>query len=636
MKIENSPWALVCAVLVYWALASAQALRIEGLQYDEALMVLGSVQMRHSRDILPLPQDPHTWTCAFGRCFPLMTVRYVGAFKEYLTLPVMALFGSGPEVVRLVSIAWASLAVWGVGRFAGPFAALLLAICPAFVDQTVFDNGAVVGWAGALGSCLVALCRYGESPTGRRAWAFGAAVGLGLWCRANFAWLIIAVCVAAAPSTIRWVRRSPRHVLAAVGGAIVTSLPFWIYQIISRGGTFDAVGMFRAEGGWRHLLWERFWMFARVLISDLEHRAIWSAGDLPLWQPAFCAGIFLAVFATSIAKGGLARQAAMTLGIFYLFLLSSRLPVAEHHFVPALPIAAAVMILGARSLPQARLLWVGSAFVYVAIAGYWHWAAWRGLGHTGGAGQWSGAIVRVKDHLLAIKDVPGGKVRILDWGLQNNLFVLSDSRIPTVEDFGADWDAKIASGGMFLTNGPANTFYSAARDSFLESLAQSGKSVAPVRFLQKSGEVYAELWEVPPGEGTRLLEGFHGVEAGGWRWTQKHFAVQLLPPPRGQPHWVRAALYFPDALIRRTGPITLTAKAGNKTIGTRTFAEAGEMVFEAPLPSASIGPVRVDFHLDKALPPGAEDSRELGLIVKSVGWRGGLEQGGSQPGSPLP
>lgn len=172
--------ALVFAVLTYIAVASTQALLVDGLQYDEALMVLGTVQMRNSTGVLPLPQDPDIWTCAAGRCLPLMTVRYAGAFKEYLTLPAMALLGSGVAAVRLVSILWASVAVWGAGRYAGRWAAVLLAVCPAFVDQTVFDNGAVAAWSGALGLCLIAICRYEERPSWGRAFALGSAAGLGL------------------------------------------------------------------------------------------------------------------------------------------------------------------------------------------------------------------------------------------------------------------------------------------------------------------------------------------------------------------------------------------------------------------------------------------------------------------------
>ena len=41
---------------------------------------------------LNLPHDPHTWIEVGGRWFPLMTVRYVGAIKEYLAVPLLALF----------------------------------------------------------------------------------------------------------------------------------------------------------------------------------------------------------------------------------------------------------------------------------------------------------------------------------------------------------------------------------------------------------------------------------------------------------------------------------------------------------------------------------------------------------------
>src|SRR6266851_5328056 len=91
----NRYWhlALPCALLVYCLFAVLLILQHPGLQYDEALLVLGSVHMRHSPHELTLPHDPNTWVCMFKRCFPLMTVRYVGAIKEYLCLPVFAIFG---------------------------------------------------------------------------------------------------------------------------------------------------------------------------------------------------------------------------------------------------------------------------------------------------------------------------------------------------------------------------------------------------------------------------------------------------------------------------------------------------------------------------------------------------------------
>jgi len=71
-------WAIIGALAVYFLWAALLILQNPGLQYDEALLVLGSVHMRHSVGEIPLPHDPDTWFCPFKRCLPLMTVRYVG------------------------------------------------------------------------------------------------------------------------------------------------------------------------------------------------------------------------------------------------------------------------------------------------------------------------------------------------------------------------------------------------------------------------------------------------------------------------------------------------------------------------------------------------------------------------------
>src|SRR5437879_1088944 len=82
-----------------------------GFQYDEALLVLGGVHMLNSSGELTLPHDPDTWLCAPRRCFQLMTVRYVGAVKDYLCLPLFAIFGAHAEIVRLVGMLLGALGV---------------------------------------------------------------------------------------------------------------------------------------------------------------------------------------------------------------------------------------------------------------------------------------------------------------------------------------------------------------------------------------------------------------------------------------------------------------------------------------------------------------------------------------------
>jgi len=158
----NQRWrlAILGAVIVYCIFAVLLIAQSPGLQYDEALLVLGSVHMRNSPLELNLPHDPNTWVALFGRWFPLMTVRYVGSVKEYLCLPLFGLFGAHTEVIRIVSMLLGVLGIWGIAKLiAGPgnqpraaaLVAFVIAINPAYVDLTVFDNGTVAILMGALG-----------------------------------------------------------------------------------------------------------------------------------------------------------------------------------------------------------------------------------------------------------------------------------------------------------------------------------------------------------------------------------------------------------------------------------------------------------------------------------------------------
>ena len=123
--MSGSTRAWTWAALLAYCLWSILLISADpGLQYDEALLVLGSVHMQNSAGVLTLPHDPNTWTCFAGRCFPLMTVRYAGAAKEFLCLPAFALFGNGAEVLRLVSMILGVTGIWGIARLlsaqAGP------------------------------------------------------------------------------------------------------------------------------------------------------------------------------------------------------------------------------------------------------------------------------------------------------------------------------------------------------------------------------------------------------------------------------------------------------------------------------------------------------------------------------------
>ena len=121
----------------------------------------------------------------------------------------------------------------------------------------------------------------------------------------------------------------------------------------------------------------------------------------------------------------------------------------------------------------------------------------------------------------------------------------------------------------------------------------------------------------------QLVSGFHGIEANAWRWTAKSFAVALVPPPGAAKKGVvlEVRLTVPPVIITKVGTITLAASINGKALPTEAFATPGDYLYKRDIHPALItgNPVRVEFQLDKAMPPNDIDRRELGIVVSSIG-----------------
>jgi hypothetical protein len=127
-----------------------------------------------------------------------------------------------------------------------------------------------------------------------------------------------------------------------------------------------------------------------------------------------------------------------------------------------------------------------------------------------------------------------------------------------------------------------------------------------------------------PRASAQLVRGFHQLEQNSWRWTMGKFTVVLKSPPQAARNGatLTASFSVPDPLIQRLGTLTLTATVEGRTLQTATYSAAGEVTFKAavPAPEFKAEAVTVDFALDKFLAAGVADSRELGLIVTSIGF----------------
>lgn len=643
------PLLIACAaVAVYWLWAALLVWQNPGLQYDEALLVSGAVHMLRSPAELTIPHDPDTWVCIRGRCFPLMSVRYVGPIKDYLCLPLFALFGAQTIIIRLVSIFLASIGLFGLAKLiadhVGPVVAgcagLALAISPTYTDLTVFDNNAVAPMMAAFGLLCLAVSYYLRQRNTLAALWIGAAMGFGVWARANTVWFLAAFCGAAILVLNTRLLRVPRaHWLAWIAGGLLGGMPFLIYQVNSRGGTWQGLEIFANHQPWTDQLYGRFVLFSEMLLSDREHRAMWDGPFMPDWQRWLWAAMFFSSCAVPWllrGRNGLlilwARFASATAILLTAAMFASRLALSEHHLVAVLPVAVASSVLSA-ALIMDRSRWakgavISSGLVYAACALFWQVSAVRGLARTGGTGPWSDGIYRLAERLDA--RYPKRLIRILDWGLMDNLYVLTQGRLRGVENYadaGRSWPAEIETGGVFLANAAGNYQFPAATQGFLRSLENSHANVRRFTAQQKNDAPFAEIFDIQPVSRLSLVQpsvtnqlvGFHKAEASGWRWTERRFAMTLPMaelPPETQGHLI-LQLYVPQPVLSKLHDVTLSASVNGHILTAATYRRAGKQDFEAKFPASWLNPQanRFDFTLDKALPPSKSDVRELGIIL---------------------
>lgn len=126
-----------------------------------------------------------------------------------------------------------------------------------------------------------------------------------------------------------------------------------------------------------------------------------------------------------------------------------------------------------------------------------------------------------------------------------------------------------------------------------------------------------------PNSAPQLIGGFFEIEEYSWRWTAQRFSVVLRPPrgATGASATLAVALAVSDAQIAKLGNITLSAAIGPTSLSPETYTKPGSYTYtrEVPASAQTKEEVQVDFQLDKAMRPGGRDTRELGVIVASIG-----------------
>ena len=115
-----------------------------------------------------------------------------------------------------------------------------------------------------------------------------------------------------------------------------------------------------------------------------------------------------------------------------------------------------------------------------------------------------------------------------------------------------------------------------------------------------------------PRYSVKLLEGWYPLEQNSFRWTARRFRIQINRLPL-----IGFSTLVFHFRVSTGGPVTLSAAVNGIRLPPATYPSEGDQCYSIPLPRQALeaGEIRVEFTVDRCLPPRAFDERELALLV---------------------
>ncbi len=485
-------------ILVYLALSLYQ-INLPGLHYDEAFEVVPAMQLLRGQ---PVAAFRNSGWLINGQLFPWMTQDYIGAINTYLALPFIAMLGPTPAAVRVMSIL-VGLVTLGLTyllaarlagqRWPGLAAAALLAVDPTFIfwnRQGVF----VTAITAAVGLAAV-LCWQRRWQGGGKRWSAAGAfcLGLGLYAKLLFVWLIAALAGAVILLNWRYLSRRQRlaHLRQQFNGNgraelglislmfLLGCWPLLIYNL-QTGGTFLNISQNAATSyyGVNNLafgpnLLERLHQFLALLSGS----HLWYLGATisnPLPGLIFGAALLLTLFLAPVkrpsaggseqAQNGAAAKIALfpfvVIGLVIVASIGTVSALWITHFAVLMPWPAIALALSGWRLSQFTAynftalrplgirasggftFYVLRGFLIIAVVLLWttnlssvirYHAA---LSVSGGLSAHSDAVYDLSDWLAGHA---AGPVVAMDWGLAAPVTYLTGGRVTPTEVFGYVW-----------------------------------------------------------------------------------------------------------------------------------------------------------------------------------------------------
>ncbi|MBW2229501.1 MAG: glycosyltransferase family 39 protein [Deltaproteobacteria bacterium] len=447
-------WVLLATVVLASAIPRMDRL---GLYYDEAFLA------QQARDFVePERAGTHagsvrtTWL--MGRPFPLRNAAYLGSLKSQLLIPPLAIFGSSAEVVRIATLVTGLfallLAMWTAGRFFGHWPAmltgLLVASDPSFYFLAQFEWGPFTTNLLCRSAGMLLLVIAWQSAHPRRALlaaiSGGAALGLGIFSRADFAIILASVGIALVlvrPGLVALALRERRGLVLASLAALLVAASSMIGSAFD---LFGSSGIMAERGGWETR--------ASVLFSVIDGSHFYR-----LMQTGGRFDEALEVAAISTLFGWVLALACIVLSAYLVSRWRSASTSHRDAALGVLLLSAALLSLAMLAMPGAvrahhQLNTLPLLHLIVACAATWAWrwptapslrSAVRAgvvlllaavlvsqirvivltqelIDETGGKGRWTRALHDLADEI----DSQGTRVVSLDWGFHEPMQLLTD------------------------------------------------------------------------------------------------------------------------------------------------------------------------------------------------------------------
>ena len=534
-EARHAVYAMLALAVALFVLLATRSIDQPGLYYDELIQIAPAQSFIDGGT----PENNGFGTgpaiTVSGHELQSMTMPYVGALKTVLFTPVAAAFDVSATSVRLFSIVLGALALLATYLAAARLfrsqaiaatAALLMAVDTAYVFYSRVDFGPIVLAALLKGVAGWQLLRWWDTSS-RRSLVLGAfALGLGLYDKANFSWMIVAIGLGAVIFGGRALLRrvNVRTVLLAGSAFLVGALPLLIYNVSSNLGTVHVYDDLkeRVPGGILEQLHQR----VDVLTGLLDGHSVSTLLGIPFPHrfvvlPALAVIAAAAVCVQALVRRPLTRE--LRAGLFCVTAIAVVIVLAAltrpgfkgHHLLSAYPfvqLAVALVIVqvarfaGSRARPPLRrrvTLATGVALVAVPVvlAIVTTGGMLQALRDSGGRGVWSSRIYDL-DRLLT-RD-PSAPTVAVDWGFSVNLLALSDHRLP-VDDVTTELDSGATPPALdrglrdrrtrYLLHSPDTTVYPRARARFFQVLRARGeRPVLATRIANREGRPLYEIY----------------------------------------------------------------------------------------------------------------------------------------------